>query len=178
MRPPSSAGTPVPPTGLPPPRSAEGPGILSAGDEAPAGDARVHTMGVEEEFFLVDRRSRAPAPRAPQVIALAEPLLGEQVQAEMYPSMIETCTVPTASAGALRDQLVALRATVAAAAADTDCLLLASGTPVVPSADPMPVTATPATGGWPGTSSTWWATARARPAAATSVSAPSAATGR
>ncbi|MEU2433771.1 glutamate--cysteine ligase [Streptomyces sp. NPDC007861] len=103
----------------------------------------VRTMGVEEEFLLVDRRTRAPVPRAPQVIRQLTPVLGDLVQVELYRSMVEIRTRPTASAADLRAQLAAMRATVAEAARDAGCLLLASGTPVVPPARPIPVTDTP-----------------------------------
>ncbi|UNM16616.1 glutamate--cysteine ligase [Streptomyces formicae] len=108
-----------------------------------AGGWVVPTMGVEEEFFLVDRRTRAPVPRGPQVIAQAAPLLGEQIQAEFYRCMVEICTQPMLSCADLRAELAGLRATVADAARDAGCLLLASGTPVVPSPGPVPVTDTP-----------------------------------
>lgn len=103
----------------------------------------IPTVGVEEEFFLVDRRTRAPVPRGPQVLAQAAPLLGEQVQAELYRCMIEICTRPRLSCADLLAELAGLRATVAEAARDADCLLLASGTPVVPSSSRLPVTSTP-----------------------------------
>ncbi|MEU0395656.1 YbdK family carboxylate-amine ligase [Streptomyces sp. NPDC006208] len=108
-----------------------------------AGGFQVLTMGVEEEFFLVDRHSRAPVPRAPPVIARAAAVLGEQVQAEFYRSMVEVCTNPTASSANLRAQMTALRGAVVGAARDAGCLLLASGTPVVPPSGPIPVTDKP-----------------------------------
>ncbi|MCZ7456263.1 carboxylate-amine ligase [Streptomyces sp. WMMC940] len=100
-------------------------------------------MGVEEEFFLVDRRTRAPVARAPQVIAQLRPYLGEQVQSEFFRCLVEVCTRPVLLCADLRDELAVLRTTVAAAARDADCLLLASGTPVVPPPGPLPVTDSP-----------------------------------
>ncbi|MEU9044968.1 MULTISPECIES: glutamate--cysteine ligase [unclassified Kitasatospora] len=94
------------------------------------------TFGVEEEFLLVDRHTRLPAERAPQVIADAATVLGEQVQAEFFAVQVEVCTQPATRLDELRADLVRLRSVVAAAAADADCLLVASGTPVL--GDPRP----------------------------------------
>ncbi|MFI7356058.1 glutamate--cysteine ligase [Streptomyces avidinii] len=109
---------------------------------APAGPV-VSTMGVEEEFLLVDRLTGAPVPRAGPVIREASYLLGDLVQSEFYRCMIETCTRPTIDATDLRAQLHRLRVTVADAACASHCLLVASGTPVVPPTAPIPVTDTP-----------------------------------
>ncbi|QES51704.1 hypothetical protein DEJ50_31485 [Streptomyces venezuelae] len=98
------------------------------------------TMGVEEEFLLVDRRSRAPAGRAPRVIDAARPLLGMQVQREFFTVQVEACTAPTASLTAIREELARNRAVLRAAAAGEDCLLVASGTAVIPSDGPLTVT--------------------------------------
>ncbi|MFJ4776021.1 glutamate--cysteine ligase [Streptomyces sp. NPDC088762] len=103
----------------------------------------VSTMGVEEEFFLVDRLTREPVARAGPVIQAAAPVLGDLVQDEFYRCMVEVCTRPSASATDLRAQLAALRATLVGAAREADCALMASGTAVVPPREPVPVTDTP-----------------------------------
>ncbi|MFF8279160.1 glutamate--cysteine ligase [Streptomyces lateritius] len=100
------------------------------------------TMGVEEEFMLVDPVSRAPVDRAPTVIGSAAAELGGQVQAEFFNAQVEVCTQPTVSCRDLRGELARLRGTVGAAAAAADCLLVASGTPVVPREEPLTVTDT------------------------------------
>ncbi|WP_405533154.1 glutamate--cysteine ligase [Streptomyces avidinii] len=110
---------------------------------AATGGPVVSTMGVEEEFLLVDRLTGAPVARAGPVIQTASYPLGELVQSEFYDCMIETCTRPTTDATDLRTQLRRLRATVADAAHASHCLLVASGTPVVPPTAPIPVTDTP-----------------------------------
>ncbi|SOB85677.1 carboxylate-amine ligase [Streptomyces sp. 1331.2] len=94
------------------------------------------TVGVEEEFLLVDRRTRLPAERAPQVIADARSELGAQVQAEFFAVQVEVCTLPATRLTELRADLLHLRSVVAAAAAEAGCLLVASGTPVLQ--DPRP----------------------------------------
>ncbi|WP_030236145.1 carboxylate-amine ligase [Streptomyces sp. NRRL S-350] len=101
------------------------------------------TFGVEEEFLLVDRHTRLPADRAPQVIADASTVLGDQVQAEFFPVQVEVCTRPAARLEELRADLVRLRSVVAAAAAEAGCLLVASGTPVLSAPGPGRVTDDP-----------------------------------
>ncbi|MFG2874719.1 glutamate--cysteine ligase [Streptomyces sp. NPDC048337] len=101
------------------------------------------TMGVEEEFFLVDRSTRAPVPRAPQVLDAVSERLGPQAQAEFYTCQLEVCTQPTRSGADLRAQLAELRAIAARAAREAGCLLVGAGTAVVPPADPIPVTDDP-----------------------------------
>ncbi|MBT2448647.1 glutamate--cysteine ligase [Streptomyces sp. ISL-43] len=98
------------------------------------------TMGVEEEFLLVDRRSRAPVGRGPRVIEAAARTLGPLVQAEFFTAQVEVCTDPTASPADLRAQLARLRAEVIRAAAAEECLLLATGTPVIPPERPLTIT--------------------------------------
>ncbi|MFD9303999.1 glutamate--cysteine ligase [Streptomyces sp. NPDC060048] len=125
------------------PRSAGGDGAARASAaplEAGPGPVAGLTMGVEEEFLLVDRRSRAPVGRGPRVIEAAAPALGPLVQAEFYTAQVEVCTSPTASPADLRAQLARLRAEVIRAAAAEDCLLVAAGTPVIPPERPLTVT--------------------------------------
>ncbi|MFD9337976.1 glutamate--cysteine ligase [Streptomyces sp. NPDC060028] len=110
--------------------------------EAESSPSRVAalTMGVEEEFLLVDRHSRAPVGRGPRVIEAASRTLGPLVQQEFFTAQVEVCTSPTASPAALRAQLAGLRAEVIRAAAAEECLLLAAGTPVIPPELPLTVT--------------------------------------
>ncbi|WP_371638945.1 carboxylate-amine ligase [Streptomyces virginiae] len=107
------------------------------------GQPVVSTVGVEEEFLLVDRSTRAPVARAGPVIEATSDALGELVQAEFYRCMVEVCTRPAITATDLRAQLRYLRAAVADAARASHCMLVASGTPVVPPTAPIPVTDTP-----------------------------------
>ncbi|MFC8956953.1 glutamate--cysteine ligase [Streptomyces sp. NPDC057101] len=100
------------------------------------------TMGVEEEFVLVDQVGRAPVGRAPDVIASAARVVGDQVQPEFFNAQIETISRPTASSTDLRDELVRLRAAIGAAADAERCMPVASGTTVVPPDQPLTVTDT------------------------------------
>ncbi|MFE2323312.1 glutamate-cysteine ligase family protein, partial [Streptomyces sp. NPDC059385] len=54
------------------------------------------TVGVEEEFFLVDRRTGMPVARGPRVVEAARAVLGEQAQSEFFGAQVEVCTRPTA----------------------------------------------------------------------------------
>ncbi|MFE1794038.1 glutamate--cysteine ligase [Streptomyces sp. NPDC059525] len=100
------------------------------------------TMGVEEEYLLVDRASRRPADRAPAVIAAAAAELGDQVQTEFYAAQVEVCTLPVTDTSGLRAELARLRRTAVAAAEEYGCRLVATGTPPVPPARPLAVTDT------------------------------------
>ncbi|MFJ3788438.1 glutamate--cysteine ligase [Kitasatospora sp. NPDC090091] len=101
------------------------------------------TVGVEEEFLLVDRRTRLPVERAPQVIAAAADVLGDQVQNEFYPVQVEVSSRPAERLDDLRADLARLRSVLAEAAADAGCLLVASGTPVLSGPGPGRITDSP-----------------------------------
>lgn len=123
-------------------RSAPGPAVRRPG--TPGGAARaLLTMGVEEEFLLVDRLTRAPTGRAPQVIAATSGTLGPQVQQEFFTAQVEVCTRPTSDTSRLRAELALLRDTVSRAASDEGCMVVASGTSALPPEGPLEVTPNP-----------------------------------
>ncbi|MEV4147483.1 glutamate--cysteine ligase [Amycolatopsis sp. NPDC049691] len=104
------------------------------------------TMGVEEEFLLVN-------PRTGHASACAEPVLaryrhhgplpdGVRVHRELRLTQIEAASGVCTTAGELRDQLTAARRVLAGAAAAEDCALLATGTPVGPGPAAPPPAAT------------------------------------
>jgi carboxylate-amine ligase len=101
-----------------------------------------HTVGVEEEFLLVDRRSRRTVERAGAVAkhARTEPLpQGSAVHRELSSVQLEFATGVCTSAAELRAQLTAGRRALAEAARKEDLALVSSGTAVL--GDPsMPVT--------------------------------------
>ncbi|MFB6634885.1 glutamate--cysteine ligase [Streptomyces sp. NPDC056362] len=103
-------------------------------------EAERMTVGVEEEFLLVEQRSGIPMARGPCVVKAARALLGEQAQPEFFGAQVEVCTRPTASLAKLRSELALLRSVMAEAAAAEGCLLVATGTPVVPPDRPLTVT--------------------------------------
>ncbi|MFF7590426.1 YbdK family carboxylate-amine ligase [Kitasatospora purpeofusca] len=98
------------------------------------------SMGVEEEFLLVDRATRSSVPRAHLVVPHAARSLGPQAQHEFLATQVEACTRPVTSAAALRSELARTRRAMAAAAERAGCLLVASGTAVLPSRHPLPLT--------------------------------------
>ncbi|MFF2659780.1 YbdK family carboxylate-amine ligase [Kitasatospora sp. NPDC058032] len=104
---------------------------------------RVPTVGVEEEFLLVDRRTRLPLARGPQVLAAAAAVLDDQVQPEIFQVQVETSSRPALRLKELADDLARLRAVLVAAAADADCLLVAGGTPVLVGPGPALLTDNP-----------------------------------
>ena len=94
------------------------------------------TIGVEEEYLLVDPDSRAPRSTADRVAARARAALGDAVSNEFTQFQIEVRTRPCADAAALRAELISLRAGVSAAAAAEGVRVCASGTPVLPAEEP------------------------------------------
>lgn len=91
------------------------------------------TVGVEEEFLLVDPLTRIAVPRATEVRKLADERLGERVTHELYASQIESRTRPVQQAGELREDLVQGRRVLAEAATRSDCVLVASASAVLTS---------------------------------------------
>ncbi|MFJ3727563.1 glutamate--cysteine ligase [Streptomyces sp. NPDC090045] len=114
-------------------------GIDRARTTLPQG-RRSLTVGVEEEFLLVDRRAGLPVARGPCVVKAATAALGEQVQAEFFTAQVEVCTRPTPDLVELRSELALLRKVMGEVAASEGCLLVATGTPVIPPGSPPTVT--------------------------------------
>jgi carboxylate-amine ligase len=76
------------------------------------------TVGIEEEYHLVDRRTRDLVAEAPAALmAACEAKLGKQVSPEFLRSQIEIGTRPCATIPEARVELVRLRGTIAAEAA-------------------------------------------------------------
>ncbi|MFD7008448.1 glutamate--cysteine ligase [Rhodococcus jostii] len=101
----------------------------------------IPTLGVEEEFVLVDPHTGRPSLRNTDVAAAGREL-GIDLQLEFSRCQIETATSIGTHIRDLRDQLCESRAVTADAAARTGCQLLAVGTPMY---DPPPdsITDTP-----------------------------------
>jgi carboxylate-amine ligase len=91
------------------------------------------TVGVEEEFLLVDPGSGATVPLAGKVVARAAEAglpAGASVQRELRDTQAETATGVCQTAAELRAHLAAGRRAVAAAARDHGAVAVASGSPV------------------------------------------------
>lgn len=86
------------------------------------------TVGVEEEFLLVDPRTGEPVPRNREVADRAE-TLGVELQLELTSCQVETTSSVAHRAEELRTELAGLRRGAAQAAADTGARLLAVGLP-------------------------------------------------
>ncbi|PPK71231.1 YbdK family carboxylate-amine ligase [Actinokineospora auranticolor] len=93
-------------------------------------DAR--TMGVEEEFLLVEPATGATVPAVARVLAEAAGRSlpsGAIVQRELRASQVETATGVCATAGELRSQLAALRQALAEVARRAGVVAVPMGTP-------------------------------------------------
>ena len=98
------------------------------------------TLGVEEEYQIVDSRTRALRSREQQVLAGAEAALGERVQPEFHASQIEIATPVCRTLEEVRAQLLqARRALREAAARDGDRIAAAGTHPFSQSRD-QPIT--------------------------------------
>jgi len=116
-----SAGWPA----MPRPRGT-GPEVRVPG--GPPGTARAAgdiTLGVEEEFVLLDRSAGAAVPAGPVVARMLDGEPG--VQQEVMRFQVETATRVCTSLDDLGRDLIRLRRLAAGAAASADCLLVASG---------------------------------------------------
>ncbi|WP_245235972.1 carboxylate-amine ligase [Streptomyces durhamensis] len=98
------------------------------------------TVGVEEEYLLVDPDSRQVRAEAEKVVADAAAELGDRVSTELTRYQVEVRTDPHTDLADLRDQLCSTRAAVAAAAARLGLAVISSGTPVLGQQTPPPFT--------------------------------------
>ncbi|MFJ9850437.1 glutamate--cysteine ligase [Streptomyces sp. NPDC101150] len=109
---------------------------------AAAGPAAV-TVGVEEEYLLVDPASRQLSTEAEKVVALAAAELGDRVTTEITRYQVEVRTDPHTGLTGLRDQLHTTRRAVADAAARLGLRIISSGTPILGQHTPPPLTPGP-----------------------------------
>ncbi|MFI2205565.1 glutamate--cysteine ligase [Streptomyces sp. NPDC020192] len=112
-------------------RSGSRPAPRAGGEaRARAGGPSV-TVGVEEEFLLVDPHTHLVMPAAAPVIATARHKLGDLVAPELTCYQVETRTEPHHDLGTLAEQLYANRLHLSRAAAAHGAGLISSGTPVL-----------------------------------------------
>ena len=93
--------------------------------------AAVPTIGVEEEFFLIDPVSRLPQPVGERVLKIADDAVGDLASGEFIRSQLEMRTPPCSDAAGLRTELVRLRAAADIAAISEGVRVCASGTAVL-----------------------------------------------
>ena len=104
------------------------------------------TLGVEEEYLLLDADSGLPVARSAQVRAAADllPAVDDgEVEPELLQAQVEVGTPVCETLGEVGEHLTRLRAAVRGAARGAGCRLAACGTPPLRALVPVPVTANP-----------------------------------
>ncbi|MEQ7128085.1 glutamate--cysteine ligase [Actinopolymorpha sp. B11F2] len=95
----------------------------------------VETVGVEEEYLLVDPVSRRPSPVAQRVLDRARATGVLPAHAELHPELvatqIEAATSPCATTEGIRKELETLRALLCRVALEEDARLVSVGHPVL-----------------------------------------------
>ncbi|MFG3496569.1 glutamate--cysteine ligase [Streptomyces sp. NPDC047928] len=101
------------------------------------------TVGIEEEFLLVDPVTCLPVPLADQVRAAAglEPIVDDQeIQSELLQAQVEVATPVCTSLDEVGGHLLRLRHALGTAAEKNNCRIVACGTAPYREAAPVPVT--------------------------------------
>ncbi|MBW4538588.1 MAG: carboxylate-amine ligase [Myxacorys chilensis ATA2-1-KO14] len=86
------------------------------------------TIGVEEEYQIIDPKTRELRSRQQQILPIAKKTLGEDVQPEAQLSQIEIATPVCRSLSEVRAELIHFRRELIAAAAKDGNLIAAAGT--------------------------------------------------
>ncbi len=87
-----------------------------------------YTLGVEEEYQVVDSESRGLFPESGRILERSQDALGDQVEPEMLSSQIEVMTPVCDSLQEVREELVRLRRGVIAAAETEGQRIVAAST--------------------------------------------------
>ncbi|WP_329790152.1 glutamate--cysteine ligase [Lentzea sp. DG1S-22] len=98
-------------------------------EKAPSKDAWSPTVGVEEEFLLVDPETGAPANLADEVVTIAREKLGLELEHELTGAQVEINTSICRDVEQARQELLATRRLVAQAARMAGCRAVAVGAP-------------------------------------------------
>ncbi|SEQ81805.1 carboxylate-amine ligase [Lentzea xinjiangensis] len=98
-------------------------------EKAPSNDVWCPTVGVEEEFLLVDPVTGVPVNRADDVVAVAREQLGLELEHELTGAQVEINTSVCADVEQARRELVETRRVVAEAARAAGCRVVAVGAP-------------------------------------------------
>ncbi|MBT2386059.1 glutamate--cysteine ligase [Streptomyces sp. ISL-11] len=104
------------------------------------------TLGIEEEYLLLDPATALPVPMAEQVCAAVdlEPVVSErEIQAELLQAQVEVATPVCTDLAEASRHLLRLRHAVSSAAKRTGCRIAASGTSPRAGLTPVPVTRHP-----------------------------------
>jgi glutamate---cysteine ligase / carboxylate-amine ligase len=86
------------------------------------------TLGVEEEYQVVDAATGELSPSVEAVLDSVRPALGEAAQHELHRSQVEAGTPVCATLDEVRAELVHMRRAMLAAARDAGCRIVAAGT--------------------------------------------------
>lgn len=88
----------------------------------------IFTLGIEEEFQIIDPETRALRSRVQQILREGKTSMKDRVKAEMHQSVVETGTVICRDIGHAREQVMKLRSEVAQAAAKSGSKIASAGT--------------------------------------------------
>ena len=86
------------------------------------------TLGVEEEFQIVDPQSGELRSHVSELLASSAPMLGDQIKREMHQSIVEVGTKICADVGELREEIYRNRRELANAAERVGLAVAAAGT--------------------------------------------------
>jgi carboxylate-amine ligase len=86
------------------------------------------TLGVEEEFQIVDPRTWELRSHVSELLATSAPVFGDQIKREMHQSIVEVGTRICADVSELRDEIFRIRRELAAAAGRVGLVVAAAGT--------------------------------------------------
>jgi carboxylate-amine ligase len=103
-------------------------------------DAAEKSLGVEEEYLVIDPATRMVVPQASAVVEAAAAELDGRVSTEVTRFQVEAKTEPCSAVGELYHQLQRMRSVVVAAAHGLGLGVVASGTPVLGDVVPPPIT--------------------------------------
>ncbi|ASU81670.1 glutamate--cysteine ligase [Nocardiopsis gilva YIM 90087] len=96
------------------------------------------TVGVEEEYLLVDPVTREVSSHGPRVVAQASSGLGDRVSTELTRYQVEARTEPHTAMEGLGEQIRSMRASVARAAGRHGLRIISSGAPILGQSLPPP----------------------------------------
>jgi len=91
-------------------------------------DKHIFTLGIEEEFMLVDPETRGLVSHMQQIVDSGKVLLKEQIKPEMHASVVEVGTKICRDIHEARDEVTGLRSNLAALAKEAGFRIAAAGT--------------------------------------------------
>src|SRR5581483_1570015 len=87
-----------------------------------------YSLGIEEEFQLIHNCTGQLCSYIDPLLARGKPLLGDQIKAEYFQSMVELNSRVCADIEEARTELIRLRTALAALARDDDMAIVSAGT--------------------------------------------------